>query len=124
MRMNVYAEEITDEVDLVTKEMEDGRTFYAVRLYLDSPPSLHHSAGDDDRSGITLWVPWTAREGTQPGIVRQALQNLLKALEQVPEDWTCGYCLEDDHESCPITMGCGCTGQAERTCACYEYGHR
>ncbi len=57
MRINVYAEELTQDIEVVTKVV-DGRTFYAVRLFLKSPPELHHTVEDDDRSAITLWVPW------------------------------------------------------------------
>jgi hypothetical protein len=59
MRINVYAEELTDEVVLVSKDVEDEefgkRTFYGVRVFLKSPPELHHSPEDDDRSAITFW---------------------------------------------------------------------
>lgn len=57
MRINVYAEELTNETEVVTKQV-DGRTFYAVRLFLKSSEALHFNANDDDRSAITFWVPW------------------------------------------------------------------
>lgn len=67
MRINVYAEELTAETALVTKDVTDDefgtRTFYGVRVYLDSPSSLHHSEEDDDRSAITFWVK-ANKEGT------------------------------------------------------------
>lgn len=50
MRVNVYGEEITGEVRVVEK---DGR--YGLRVYLDSPASLHNTADDDDRSAVTFW---------------------------------------------------------------------
>ena len=58
MRINVYAEELTQEVQIVTKKIEDGREFIAVRLFLKSHKDLHHTPNDDDRSAITFWVPW------------------------------------------------------------------
>lgn len=58
MRINIYAEELTQEVEIVTKKMDDGRTFYAVRLFFKSPKELHHTEQDDDRSAITFWVPF------------------------------------------------------------------
>lgn len=61
MRINVYAEELTQETEIVTKVV-DNRTFYAVRLFLKSPKELHHSKNDDDRSAITFWVPWYDNE--------------------------------------------------------------
>lgn len=35
MRLDIYAEELTKETEIVTKEV-DGRKFYAVRLFLKS----------------------------------------------------------------------------------------
>lgn len=58
MRINVYAEELTQDVRVVAKKIEDGRTFYGVRLFLKSSEDLHHTPTDDDRSAITFWVPW------------------------------------------------------------------
>lgn len=59
MRINVYAEELTDEVEIVVKNVTDDengtRTFYGLRFYLKSPDDLHHSDEDDDRSAITIW---------------------------------------------------------------------
>jgi hypothetical protein len=36
MRVNVYAEEITDRVEIISKEI-DGRTFTGMRFYLELP---------------------------------------------------------------------------------------
>jgi len=58
MRINVYAEELTTEVKVLKKKIEDGREFIAVRLFLKSHKDLHHTPADDDRSAITFWVPW------------------------------------------------------------------
>ena len=57
MRINVYSQELTKEVELVSKEADTGITYYGVRLYLASPDILHHTADDDDRSAITFWLP-------------------------------------------------------------------
>jgi len=63
MRVNIYAEEMTDRVDLITKEIE-GRTYTAIRFWLELPatvngsqfkgPFMHHP-GDDDSSAVTFW---------------------------------------------------------------------
>jgi hypothetical protein len=58
MRINVYAEELTQEIEIVRKKIDDGREFIAVRLFLKSAKELHHTETDDDRSAITFWVPW------------------------------------------------------------------
>jgi hypothetical protein len=69
MRVNIYAEEMTDRVELVHKEI-DGEAFIAVRFYLELPvsvPNAHgtgvalykgpfkHKPGDDDSAAVTFW---------------------------------------------------------------------
>jgi hypothetical protein len=84
MRINVYAEEVTADTELVTKTVTDDkfgtRTFYGVRVYLKSPPELHADPADDDRSAITFWVPWTRARGHDFEPVRQVLFGLAEAL--------------------------------------------
>lgn len=72
MRVNIYAEEMTDRVEIISKVI-DGVTFTGLRIYLYLPvtlpektdwaapggnhirgPFLHHE-GDDDSSAITFW---------------------------------------------------------------------
>ena len=80
MRINIYAEELTDETELVTKTVTDEkfgtRTFYGVRFYLKSPPELHDDPADDDRSAITIWVPWTRAGGHDFDVVTHVLDGL------------------------------------------------
>jgi hypothetical protein len=64
MRVNVYAEEMTDRVEIITKEI-DGHLFTAVRFYLYLPATDHnghqhqgpflHRIGDDDSAAVTFW---------------------------------------------------------------------
>lgn len=57
MRVNVYHEELTNEVEIVTVEPRPGRKYIGIRfLLLQSAPELHNRPGDDDRSAVTLWV--------------------------------------------------------------------
>lgn len=56
MRINVYEEELTPEVQVVETVAETDRTFYGVRIYLKSADSLHHSDSDTDRSALTIWL--------------------------------------------------------------------
>lgn len=64
MRVNIYAEELTDRVQIISKEI-DGSKFTALRLYLELPvtlpsgenvsgPFVHHP-GDDDSAAVTFW---------------------------------------------------------------------
>ena len=57
MRINIYSQELTKEVELVSKTADTGITYYGVRMYLASPDILHHTPEDDDRSAITFWIP-------------------------------------------------------------------
>lgn len=97
MRVNIYAEELTDRVTLETKEIE-GQAFTAVRFWLALPvsyvqdpvtrtiatlpnaekepdgqlkgPFIHH-VGDDDSSAVTFW----GKKDMRP-LLRRALQLL------------------------------------------------
>ena len=57
MRINVYSQELTDEVNLIEKVSNTGLTYSAVQLMLHSSPMLHHPPEDDDRSAVTFWLP-------------------------------------------------------------------
>jgi hypothetical protein len=68
MRVNVYAEEMTDRIQIISKTI-DGTVFTGLRFYLELPvttyhevgevdqvrgPFMHHP-GDDDSSAVTFW---------------------------------------------------------------------
>jgi hypothetical protein len=57
MRINVYSQELTDEVITITKTSNTGLVYSAVQLVLHSSEKLQHPPQDDDRSAITLWLP-------------------------------------------------------------------
>lgn len=57
MRINVYSQELTNEVILVEKEANTEVTYHAAQLILHSSDKLHHPPMDDDRSAITFWLP-------------------------------------------------------------------
>ena len=57
MRINVYSQELTDEVILLEKESNTGITYHAAQLILHSSPMLHQPPEDDDRSAVTFWLP-------------------------------------------------------------------
>jgi hypothetical protein len=63
MRVNVYAEEMTDQVEVISKEI-DGQKFTGLRFYLHLPVTTPHGQvqgafmhrpGDDDSSAVTFW---------------------------------------------------------------------
>lgn len=75
MRVNIYAEEMTDRVEIISKEI-DSEVFTGVRFYLYLPVTIPnsdksmgptklsdlkvrgpfiHREGDDDSSAVTFW---------------------------------------------------------------------
>ena len=69
MRVNIYAEEMTDRIEIVEKEI-DGHKFTALRFYLYLPVTIPesklgkaenvrgpfiHREGDDDSAAVTFW---------------------------------------------------------------------
>jgi hypothetical protein len=90
MRVNIYAEEMTDRVEVVTKEIQ-GTYFTAIRLYLELPVTQHmddgrgylqhkgpfyYRPGDDDSAAVTFW-------GKQD--LRPVLRKMLATLDRYYE---------------------------------------
>jgi hypothetical protein len=57
VRLNVYSQELTDEVIRLEKVSNTGRPYVAAQLILHSSSMLHHPPEDDDRSAVTFWLP-------------------------------------------------------------------
>jgi hypothetical protein len=95
MRVNVYAEEMTDRIEIISKEIE-GRVFTGLRFYLELPVTVPlapsttkyddsgnlnepqqlrgpfiHRPGDDDSSAVTFWGKRDLRD-----VLRKALAEL------------------------------------------------
>lgn len=66
MRVNIYAEELTQRVKIVRTKADTGREFVGLRFFLESSDKLHHEDGDDDSSAVTFWVR-SAAKGYTPG---------------------------------------------------------
>lgn len=87
MRVNVYAEELTDRVELIRKAPSDEMdlpNFYAVRLYLGFP--FMHREGDDDSSAVTFWVPWTRKGGHDFDRLISILRSMATAVEMARDE--------------------------------------
>lgn len=88
MRVNIYAEEMTDRLEIISKEIE-GQSFTGLRFYLELPatfpappyddeektmtvrgPFIHHP-GDDDSAAVTFWGKRDLRD-----VLRKALEML------------------------------------------------
>lgn len=79
MRINVYSQELTDEVITVEKVSNTGLTYHAAQLILHSSERLHHPPMDDDRSAITFWLPKSAHR-------REEMAKAFEAIAQVFRD--------------------------------------
>ena len=79
MRVNIYAEEMTNRVEIISKEI-DGHKFTGLRFYLELPATVNgkqyqgpfmHRPGDDDSSAVTFWGKKDLRV-----VLRRALEEL------------------------------------------------
>lgn len=80
MRVNVYAEEMTQQIEIISKTVE-GHEFTGLRFYLELPVThargvtgslvdlghevkgpFIHRPGDDDSSAVTFWGKQDLRE--------------------------------------------------------------
>lgn len=100
MRVNVYSEEMTDRVEIISKEI-DGRKFTGLRLYLELPATVNgqqyqgpfmHRPGDDDSSAVTFWGKRDLR-----AVLRKMLAMLDEHYDGKPQ--------EQPHESAPAALG-------------------
>ena len=87
MRVNVYAEELTDRIEII-EQVVNGRQLVGLRFYLELPVTLHtkttagvshdirgpfiHHAGDDDSAAVTFW---------SDGDLRPMMRKVLKVLD-------------------------------------------
>lgn len=88
MRVNVYGEELQERTEPVklSRPLESpaqGRVFFGVRAFLDSPDSLHRTETDDDSSAVTFWVPWTSATGHDFAKLRRILESMLGDLNEL-----------------------------------------
>jgi hypothetical protein len=85
MRVNVYAEEMTDRIEIISKEI-DGHAFTGLRFYMELPATIRedepgktrnvrgpfiHRVGDDDSAAVTFWGKRDLRS-----VLREALVML------------------------------------------------
>lgn len=78
MRINIYSQELTDEVITGAKVSNTGREYGFVQLILHSSPMLHHPPQDDDRSAVTFWFP-TSNERRHS--IAQAFRKIADAFD-------------------------------------------
>ena len=83
MRINVYSQELTGEVNVVEKNSNTGLVYSAVQIMLHSSPLLHHPPKDDDRSAVTFWLPKS--KGRRESLARAFEEMALRVREARPE---------------------------------------
>ena len=78
MRINVYSQELTNEVIQISKESNTGIIYYAAQLILHSSFMLHHPPKDDDRSAITFWLPKSQMRREEMAITFKKLATIFR----------------------------------------------
>lgn len=79
MRINVYSQELTDEINVIEKESNTGLVYTAVQFMLHSSPLLHHPPHDDDRSAVTFWLPKSAARREQLAMTFERMAREVRA---------------------------------------------
>ena len=81
MRINVYSQELTDEVILIEKQSNTGIVYHAAQLVLHSSDKLHHPPMDDDRSAVTFWLPKSKERREE---MAKAFEEIAKLFRSAP----------------------------------------
>jgi hypothetical protein len=81
MRINVYSQELTPEVQKDAKVSNTGIAYRCVRLMLHSSPMLHHPPEDDDRSCVTFWLPSSKARCDE---MAEAFERIARAFREGP----------------------------------------
>lgn len=84
MRINIYSQELTKEIQVISKVADTGIEYYGVRIYLASPDVLHHTEQDDDRSAITFWLPHANR--FKPTDLARVFERMADAIFTIPDE--------------------------------------
>lgn len=83
MRINVYSQELTNEVIPVIKRSNTGIVYHAASLVLHSSEKLHHPPMDDDRSAITFWLPKSQHRREE---MAKAFEEIAYIFRSAPSD--------------------------------------
>lgn len=57
MRVHLYSQELTEEVNLIEKKAGTDIVYHGVQFVMHSSDRLHNDPDDDDRSAVTFWLP-------------------------------------------------------------------
>ena len=83
MRINIYSQELTDEVLAVQKSSNTGTQYSAVQMILHSSLRLHHPPRDDDRSAVTFWLP---KSKDRRESLAKSFELMAKLVRAAPEE--------------------------------------
>lgn len=83
MRINVYSQELTDEVLPQSKKSNTGLVYSSVQFILHSSDYLHHPPHDDDRSAVTFWLPKSEHRRES---LAQAFEKAAKLVRSAPPE--------------------------------------
>lgn len=83
MRVNVYSQELTDEVIRAEKVSNTGVTYHAAQLILHSSERLHHPPMDDDRSAIVFWLPKSVKRREE---MAKAFEKIAYVFRSAPQE--------------------------------------
>lgn len=83
MRINVYSQELTSEIQLTEKQSNTGVVYHAATMILHSSPMLHHPPADDDRSAVTFWLP---RSQTRREEMAKAFEKVAEIFRTAPPE--------------------------------------
>jgi len=83
MRINIYSQELTDEVVTIEKKSNTGITYSAIQFVLHSSEKLHHPPSDDDRSAVTFWLP---KSTTNRAILAGAFRHAARLVMEAPPE--------------------------------------
>ncbi len=82
MRINVYSQELTDEVLPLVKKSNTGIVYSAIQFMLHSSERLHHPPKDDDRSAVTFWLPKSAHRREELALAFERAAKLVRGAPQ------------------------------------------
>lgn len=83
MRINVYSQELTNEVQRIEKRSNTGVTYHAAMLVLHSSPNLHHPPADDDRSAVAFWLPKSQHRREE---MARAFEEIARVFREAPPE--------------------------------------
>lgn len=78
MRINVYSQELTNEVKEIVKQSNTGTFYRAAQLILHSSDKLHNERDDDDRSAVTFWLPKSANRCEEMAVAFEKIADIFR----------------------------------------------